>query len=63
MIIIGSSSNQLRERLLRIKDLTLARAIKLEQAAEATKQHAREFSRQPTATCQHTIDSLKVKPQ
>ena len=63
MVIIGSSSNQPRERLLRIEDLTLAQAIKLGQAAEATKQHVRELSRQPTATCQHTIDSLKVKPQ
>ena len=63
MVIIGSSSNQLRERILRIEDLTLAQAIKLGQAAEATKQHVRELSRQPTATCQHTIDSLKVKPQ
>ena len=63
MIIIGFSSNQLRERLLRIEDLTLTQAIKLGQAAEATKHHARELSRQPTATYQHTIDSLKVKPQ
>ena len=52
MIIIGSFSN-----LLRIEDLMLAQAIKLRQATEATKQHARELSCQPTATCQHAIDT------
>ena len=57
MIVVGVLSNSLRERLLRIDNLSLEDAIKLGQAAEATKKHAYELCRSQE---NQTIDALKV---
>jgi transposase InsO family protein len=56
MVVIGVLSNSLRERLLRMDNLSLEDAIKLGQAAEATKKHASELCRSQE---NHTIDALK----
>ena len=56
MIVIGVISNSLRERLLRIDNLSLEDAIKIGQAAEATKKHAYKLCRSQE---NQTIDALK----
>ena len=58
VIIMGLLDNKLRERLLREPDLTLENAIKHGQAAEETKQHARELQRQLESE-KKLIDALK----
>lgn len=60
MIVIGVADNQLRERLLRTDDLTLDVAIKLGQAAEATKQQAVTLAR-PLTGSQAAVDVLNLK--
>ena len=60
MIVIGVVDNQLRERLLRTDDLTLDAAIKLGQAAEATKQQAVTLAR-PLTGSQAAVDVLNLK--
>ncbi len=57
MIVIGVISNSLRERLLRIDNLSLEDAIKIGQAAEATKKHAYELCRSQE---NQTTDALKL---
>ena len=57
MIVIGVLSNSLRERLLRINNLSLEDAIKLGRAAEAMKKHAYELCRSQE---NQTIDVLKM---
>ncbi len=63
---MGLLDNKLRERLLREPDLTLEKAIKHGQAAEETKQHARELQRQLEKE-KKSIDALnrntKQKPR
>ena len=61
---MGLLDNKLRERLLREPDLTLENAIKHGQAAEETKQHARELQRQ-LENEQKSIHALKrnAKPK
>lgn len=61
MIVIGVTSNTLRERLLQIDNLSLEdAAVKIGQAAKATKKHAQELCR--TQLGNQTIDALQVKP-
>ena len=57
MIVIGVMGNSLRERLLRLDNLSLEDAIKLGQAAEATKKHAYELCRSQE---NQTIEALKL---
>ena len=57
MIVVGVLTNSLRERLLRINNLSLEDAIKLGQAAEETKKHAYELCRSQE---NQTIDALKM---
>ena len=57
MIVIGVMGNSLRERLLRMDHLSLEDAIKLGQAAEATKKHAYELYRSQE---NQTIEALKL---
>lgn len=57
MIVIGVMGNSLRERLLRMDNLSLEDAIKLGQAAEATKKHAYELCRSQE---NQTIEALKL---
>ena len=59
MIVIGVTSNSLRERLLRMDNLNLENAVKLGQAAEVTKKHAYELCRSRE---NQTIDALKWNP-
>ncbi len=58
---MGLLDNKLRERLLSEPDLTLEKAIKHGQAAEETKQHARELQRQLEIE-KKSIDALKRIP-
>ena len=57
MIVIGVMGNSLRERLLRMDNLSLEDAIKLGQTAEATKKHAYELCRSQE---NQTIEALKL---
>jgi hypothetical protein len=57
MIVIGVMGTSLRERLLRMDNLSLEDAIKLGQAAEATKKHACELCRSQE---NQTIEALKL---
>ena len=61
MIIIGVEDNQLRQKLLRTDDLTLDMAIKIGQAPETTKRHAKTLSR-PEARNQ-TVHALQTPRQ
>ena len=61
---MGLLDNKRRKRLLREPDLTLKNAMKHGQAAEETKQHARELQRQLESE-KKSIDALKrnAKPK
>ena len=60
MIVIRVIGNSFRERLLRIDNLSLEDAIKIDQAAEATKKHAYELCRSQE---NQTIYALKSNQQ
>ena len=64
MIVIGVTSTCLRERLLRMDNLNLEDAVKLGQAAEATKKHAYELCRsQENQTMMHSSGTQTISNQ